>query len=64
VLSGGSTLFERLAERLRSEPASFAPPSTAIEIVAPSNRRLAAWIGSSRLAAQDRFSIDDNHQGG
>ena len=59
VLSGGNTMFPGTKERMLKEMASLSPlPSkeqTVIDIVAPENRSLCAWIGGSILASLSTF---------
>jgi actin-related protein len=47
VLSGGSSLFPGLPERLQKEVLTRAPPATTVTIVASPGRQFAAWIGGS-----------------
>jgi actin len=51
VLSGGSTMFQGLSERLEKEIIRLAPPSMKVKVVAPPERKYAAWIGGSILAS-------------
>ena len=51
VLTGGTTLFPGLSERLKKELIALAPPGTKIEITASPTRQYAAWRGGSILAA-------------
>ena len=51
VLSGGSTLFSGIAERMQNEIASLAPFAN-FEIIAPAERILSAWKGGSVLVKQ------------
>ncbi|EFA75603.1 hypothetical protein PPL_11109 [Heterostelium album PN500] len=54
VLSGGSTMFPGIAERLQKELAYLAPKST-IKIIAPPERKYSAWIGGSIMASLSTF---------
>eukprot|EP01090_Pellita_catalonica_P016433 TRINITY_DN468_c0_g2_i2.p1 TRINITY_DN468_c0_g2~~TRINITY_DN468_c0_g2_i2.p1 ORF type:complete len:258 (-),score=34.43 TRINITY_DN468_c0_g2_i2:223-996(-) len=56
VLSGGSTMFPGIAERLQKELTALAPPAVSIKIVAPHDRKYSAWIGGSILASLSTFS--------
>ena len=56
LLSGGTTMFEGLPERLEKEIISLAPPTMKIKVFAPPERKYAAWIGGSILASFDTFS--------
>jgi len=55
VLSGGSTMFPGLAERLHKELSNIAPSNMKININAPGYRKYSAWIGGSILASIDAF---------
>ena len=56
ILSGGTTMFPGLAERLEKEITALAPPSAKIKIVAPEERKYAVWIGGQVLASLSTFS--------
>jgi len=55
LLSGGSTLFPGIAERLAKEVVALAPSSANVEVIAPPDRRHSAWIGGSILASSVNF---------
>jgi actin-related protein len=55
VLSGGSTMFEGIAERLTKEMVALAPPTMKIKVVAPPERKYSVWIGGSILASLSTF---------
>jgi actin len=55
VLSGGSTMFQGLPERIEKEIIRLAPPTTRIRVVAPTDRNYAVWIGGSILASLPGF---------
>jgi len=55
VLSGGSTMFEGIAERVEKEIKALAPQSMKIKIIAPPERKYSAWIGGSILASLSTF---------
>jgi len=55
VLSGGSTMFPQIAERMQKEIVALAPPSMTIKIVAPPERKYSVWIGGSILASLSTF---------
>ncbi|OIS97607.1 PREDICTED: actin-100-like isoform X1 [Nicotiana attenuata] len=55
VLSGGSTMFPGIAERLSKEVTALAPSSMKINVVAPPERKYNAWIGGSILASLSTF---------
>lgn len=56
VLSGGSTMFEGMSERMTKEITLLAAPSSMkVKVLAPPDRKISAWIGGSTLASQDTF---------
>jgi len=55
VMSGGSTMYEGLAQRLEKEMISLAPSTMKIKVVAPPERKYSVWIGGSILASLSTF---------
>jgi actin-related protein len=55
VCSGGSTMFEGLAERLKKELKNLAPNNVTVKIVAPPERKYSVWIGGSILSSLSTF---------
>ena len=55
VLSGGSTMFPGIADRLQKEIAALAPPTMKIKVIAPPERKYSVWIGGSILASLSTF---------
>ena len=55
VLSGGTTMFAGIAERMTKEITAFAPQSMKIKVVAPPERKYSVWIGGSILASLSTF---------
>ena len=55
VLSGGSSMFPGLQERMTKELTTIAPASMKINIVAPPERKYSVWIGGSILASLTSF---------
>ncbi|OWF35783.1 actin-85C-like [Mizuhopecten yessoensis] len=55
VLSGGSTMFPGVAERMSKEVASLAPELIKVKVVAPPERKYSVWIGGSILASLSTF---------
>ncbi|KAJ7222894.1 actin family [Mycena rebaudengoi] len=55
VLSGGSTMFPGIADRMMKELSSMAPSSIRVKIVAPPERKYSVWIGGSILASLSTF---------
>ncbi len=56
VLSGGSTMFPGLKERLHKELTELVPETMEIKIIAPPERRYSVWIGGSILSSLKTFS--------
>jgi len=55
VLSGGTTMFPGIADRMQKEISSLAPPTMKIKIIAPPERKYSVWIGGSILASLSTF---------
>eukprot|EP01012_Entosiphon_sulcatum_P001571 TRINITY_DN102_c0_g2_i1.p1 TRINITY_DN102_c0_g2~~TRINITY_DN102_c0_g2_i1.p1 ORF type:complete len:389 (-),score=103.30 TRINITY_DN102_c0_g2_i1:80-1207(-) len=55
VLSGGTTMYEGLPERLSKEITNLAPNSMKVKVVAPPERKYSVWIGGSILASLATF---------
>jgi len=55
VLSGGSTMFPGIADRMNKEIVAKAPSSMTVKIVAPPERKYSVWIGGSILASLSTF---------
>lgn len=56
VLSGGSTLFDGMADRLVKELTALAPSSMKLKVVAPPERKYSSWIGGSIVSSLSDFS--------
>ena len=55
VLSGGTTMYSGIAERLTKELTTRAPPSMKVKVVAPPERKFSVWIGGSILSSLSSF---------
>lgn len=55
VMSGGSTMFSGIANRVQKEIETLAPQSMKIKVVAPPERQYSVWIGGSILASLSTF---------
>ena len=55
VLSGGTTMFAGIADRMSKEVSGLAPSSMKIKVVAPPERKFSVWIGGSILASLSTF---------
>jgi len=56
ILSGGTTMYDGLAERLKSEITALAPSGSEIRIIAAPDRKYAVWKGGSTLASLSTFA--------
>jgi len=56
VLSGGTTMYPGIAERMSKELVTLAPASVKVKIVAPPERKYSVWIGGSILASLSTFA--------
>ncbi|XP_075696843.1 actin, cytoplasmic 1-like [Rhinoderma darwinii] len=55
LLSGGSTLFHGLEDRIHKEITSLVPGTVKVKIIAPNDRKFAVWIGGSILTCLKSF---------
>jgi actin-related protein len=55
VLSGGSTMYPGIQDRLTKEMTALAPPTMKIKVVAPPERKYSVWIGGSILSSLATF---------
>jgi actin beta/gamma 1 len=55
VLSGGTTMFDGISERMTKELTALAPSTMKIKVVAPPERKYSVWIGGSILASLSTF---------
>jgi len=55
VLSGGTTMFPGIGERMTKELTSLAPSTMKIKVVAPPERKYSVWIGGSILSSLSTF---------
>jgi len=55
VLSGGSTMFQGIGERMTKELTALAPSTMKIKVVAPPERKYSVWIGGSILSSLSTF---------
>jgi len=55
VLSGGTTMYPGIADRMEKEIKNLAPSTMKIKIVAPPERKYSVWIGGSILASLATF---------
>jgi actin-related protein len=55
VLSGGSTMYPGIADRMQKEITNLAPSTMKTKIIAPPERKYSVWIGGSILASLSTF---------
>merc|ERR1712196_87340 len=55
VLSGGTTMYPGIADRMNKEISALAPPTMKVKIIAPPERKYSVWIGGSILASLSTF---------
>jgi actin len=56
ILSGGTTMYEGIGERLLKEIEAKAPKSMSVKVIASPDRRFAVWRGGSTLTSLSTFS--------
>merc|ERR1712011_51446 len=55
VLSGGTTMFTGIGERMTKELTALAPSTMKIKVIAPPERKYSVWIGGSILSSLSTF---------
>uniref|UniRef100_A0A914Z678 Actin n=1 Tax=Panagrolaimus superbus TaxID=310955 RepID=A0A914Z678_9BILA len=55
VMSGGTTMFNGIDDRMAKEVTALAPASMQIKVIAPPERKFSVWIGGSILAYLSTF---------
>ncbi|CAF3743361.1 unnamed protein product [Adineta steineri] len=55
VLSGGTTMYNGIADRMEKELKALAPSTMKVKIIAPPERKYAVWIGGSILSSLSTF---------
>ncbi|KAK7249896.1 ATP binding [Aureococcus anophagefferens] len=55
VLSGGTTMFPGVGERMTKELTALAPSTMKIKVIAPPERKYSVWIGGSILSSLSTF---------
>merc|ERR1712000_223296 len=55
VLSGGTTMYPGIADRMQKELVALAPQTMKIKVIAPPERKYSVWIGGSILASLSTF---------
>merc|ERR1712156_271233 len=55
VLSGGTTMFKGMRERVAKGVSDMAPGAMKVKVIAPPERKYAVWIGGSILSSLATF---------
>ena len=55
VLSGGTSMYPGIADRLQKEITSLTPSAMKIRVIAPPERKYSVWIGGSILSSLSSF---------
>jgi actin len=55
VMSGGTTMYPGIADRMHDEISKLAPQTMKVKIIAPPERKYSVWIGGSILASLSTF---------
>mmetsp|Transcript_18715 Transcript_18715/g.57568 ORF Transcript_18715/g.57568 Transcript_18715/m.57568 type:complete len:378 (-) Transcript_18715:351-1484(-) len=55
VLSGGTTMYPGIGERMTKEITALAPSTMKVKVVAPPERKYSVWIGGSILSSLSTF---------
>merc|ERR1712008_96743 len=55
VMSGGTTMYPGIADRMQKEITALAPSTIKIKIIAPPERKHSVWIGGSILSSLSTF---------
>lgn len=55
VLSGGTTMFTGITERMEKELKALVPPSMRVHVSAPQDRKYSVWLGGSILSSLTSF---------
>merc|ERR1712240_667554 len=55
VMSGGTTMYAGIADRMQKEITALAPSTLNIKIIAPPERKYSVWIGGSILSSLSTF---------
>ncbi|XP_068242745.1 actin, alpha cardiac muscle 2-like [Palaemon carinicauda] len=55
VMSGGTTMYAGIADRMQKEITALAPSTVKVKIIAPPERKYSVWIGGSILGSLSTF---------
>lgn len=53
VMSGGTTMYAGISDRMQKEITALAPSSMKVKIVAPPERKYSVWIGGRYVFVKD-----------
>merc|ERR1719382_2225851 len=56
ILSGGTTMYQGLPDRLKDEIVALAPAGAEIKVIASADRKFAVWKGASTFASLSSFA--------
>jgi len=56
LLSGGSTMYAGMKERLCQDVQALANPNVSVKVTAPNDRKYSVWIGGAVLSALATFA--------
>jgi actin-related protein len=57
VLSGGSTMFAGIADRMQKEITSLCPPTMKVKIIAPPERKYSVWTISRSAVVVKEYPL-------
>ena len=60
VMSGGTTMYPGIPERLSKEVTALAPSTMKVKVIAPQERKFLVWIGGSILTSLNFPNYVDN----
>ena len=58
VLSGGTTMYKGIAERMTKELNAITPAGMSVRVIAPPERKYSVWIGGSILTSLNTFQAN------
>jgi len=56
IMSGGTTMYEGIADRLKAEVTGLSAAGSDVRVIATADRKFAVWKGASTLASLSTFS--------
>ena len=56
VLSGGTTMYPGIADRMQKEITTLSPATMKVKVIAPPERKYSVWIGGSILSSLSTFN--------